>query len=200
MPTVETEPADLFRFLEPQLSLMKRVGGLTVCGGEPLLQYRPLHELLKMCVMKGFHTAVETAGSLPRRNFEALTEVVDCWLYGLRPCFSERCYSEAVGDFETIEKNLEFLASRNPDKIIIRTPLIPGYTDGQRCLSIIADIMCENRIFNIELLPYNPQSAHYYSAIGVHYPLAYVTTPDEAKMSSVRAYFVKRGIVAKVVG
>lgn len=200
MPTVEAEPADLFRFIEPQLNLLKRIGGLTVCGGEPLLQYQSLHELLKICATKGFHTAVETSGSLPRRNFEILTEVVDCWLYGLRPCFSERCSSGAVVDFEKIKENLKFLASRNPDKIVIRTPIVPGYTDDWRCLSTIADIMCENGIYNIQLLPYNPQSAHYYSAMGIHYPLTDVTIPGEAKMSSVRDYFVKRGFVTKIVG
>lgn len=200
LPTVEAEAADLFRFLEPQLALLKWIGGLTVSGGEPLIQYRSLQELLKICVKKGIHTTVETTGSLPRRNFEVLIELVDCWLYGLRPCFSERCFPENVGDFQKIKENMEFVASQDPEKIIVRTPIVSGYTDDPRCLSTIAEIMSENEVFKIELLPYNPQSNHYYSAIGMPYSLKDVTMPNEAEMLAVRDYFVQRGMMVKIVG
>ena len=194
LPTREAEPDVLFRSLEPQLDLLKRIGGLTVSGGEPLLQYLPLLELLKICVAEGIHTAVETSGSLPLRNFKALAEDVDCWLYGLRPS-----PSGTVGNFGEIRANLSFLSSRDPGRIIIRTPIIPGYTDESRCISTIAEIMNENRIATIELLPYNPHAEHYYSAVGIRYPLSGVTMPTDAELLAVQECFTRHGIGARVV-
>ena len=59
-------------------------GGVTLSGGEPLLQAGFAAELLKMCKAKGIHTAIETAGYVPRENLKKVVSFTDLFLYDLK--------------------------------------------------------------------------------------------------------------------
>ena len=190
----------LFQLLEPQLELLKNIGGLTVSGGEPLLQPEALRELLELCRSRGFHTAVETSASLPRKNILSLLKLVDRWLIGLRPVKKKNNTIGNTGDWELIIKNLEFLASRCRDKITIRTPIIPGYTDTKNCLGKIAAVMKANRLTAIEILPYNPHSQHYYEAAGKPYPLKGSQPIKQSRLINITEYFSSQGFKVKIPG
>ena len=199
LPVLKAAPEDLFRRLRPQLELLRRIGGLTVCGGEPLVQARALRRLLELCRARGIHVAVETSGAVSRRRFALLVDVVDCWLYGLRPMGEEVCDPLAVGDFDRVRRNLAFLAGRPGTRVIVRTPVVPGTTDGRESLSTIADVMVANGLSELELLPLNPHSSHYYRAMGRPYPLGDVVPPSDTELSQVSAYFGSRGLQARIV-
>ena len=85
-------------------------------------------------------------------------------------------------------------------EIIIRTPIIPRVTDAGENLSLIADVMQENGLSEIELLPWNPHSAHYYHALGKRYPFSRIRPPGKAKLTKVERFFEGRGIRSRVVG
>lgn len=189
--------AELFQRLLPQLDLLKNIGGLTISGGEPLLQSDALSELLEMCSAKGIHCAVETSGSVPMSCFSQLIDLVDCWLFGLRPIGKDFISGE-VADFETVRNNLTFIASYNPKNILIRTPLIPGYTNQHMSLNIISDLMHECNISCIELLPFNIHSNHYYNAMGMKYPLEEVLPLDKDQEGSICTFFSDRKIKARI--
>lgn len=200
-PGSEMEAPDMFRLLEPQLEMLRNIGGLTLSGGEPLLQADELPELLSLCTDANIHTALETSLTLPREAFELLLDQVDLWLVGLRPAVLKDGDKEKkrLGDWGAVMKNLEFLAARCRDDIIIRTPVIPGYTDDRECLKIIGDAMTANHLSTIELLPYNPYSGHYYEAGGISYPLKETKQAGESKMNRICAYFSGRGFSARIV-
>jgi len=200
LPAFCAEPVNLFLRLHPQLDLLKRIGGLTVCGGEPLLQYQPLRELLHMCMEQGIHTAVETSGSLPKDHFEALIDGVDCWLFGLRPIPEGSCPPGHVADMKRVKENLQFLCSQDAKKIIIRTPIIPGFTDAPQELSAIASLMHANRLTTIELLPYNPHTDHFYNAMGKKNPLPGMQRPTATELSTIRHFFTGHGFNAQIIG
>jgi pyruvate formate lyase activating enzyme len=197
----EMDVQKMFRLLEPQLDMLRDIGGLTLSGGEPLLQTDPLLELLNLCAAANIHTTLETSLSLPRKHFEPLIGRVDLWLIGLRPSDSKNAdkKKDRLGDWETILKNLEFLAARGANNIIVRTPIIPGYTDRMECLEKIGDVMTANNIPAIELLPYNPYATHYYEAAGLPYPLKKTKPVDESESNRICDYFSERGFASRVV-
>jgi len=199
LPLFSSEPSELFRELRPQLDLLKRIGGLTISGGEPLLQYKPLRVLLQSCAAENFHSAVETSGSVPRRNFEELIDVVDCWLFGLRPVQEDSRSTGTTANFETVIRNLEFLSSQVGEKIIIRTPIIPGFTNNSRCFSSVAEHMRGCGLSTIELLPFNAHSSHYYEASGMKYPLDGNCKFEKEDVSTAYDYFVIQGFDVKIV-
>jgi pyruvate-formate lyase-activating enzyme/NAD-dependent dihydropyrimidine dehydrogenase PreA subunit len=200
LPVFSSEPYELFQRLQPQLDLLKRIGGLTICGGEPLLQYQTMRELLLMCKGKDIHTAVETSGSLSKSHFEVLLDVVDCWLFGLRPIPGNSCYSNRVANMKLVIDNLKFLCSHDAKKIIIRTPIIPGFTDSPRELAAIAELMHINKLTTIELLPYNAHTDHFYKAIGKKMPLTDIHRPPDTELSYIRNFFTGHGFMARIVG
>lgn len=167
----EATPAELYRKLKPELRLLGEGGGITVSGGEPLLQWQEVKELLELCKADGFHTAVETSASISGQAVSELDGVVDCWLFGLKQTDPGLCRDMTGADISVVLSNLKLIASESPDKIIIRTPLIPGYTNDETNLSRIREIMDCYHIGKQELLPFNPNTEHYYTAGGIPYLL-----------------------------
>lgn len=198
-PGSRVEVDKLYRLLKPQLHLLKNIGGLTISGGEPLLQTPAVAQLLTLAAADGIPTTVETSASVPRHHIQALVKLVDHWLIGLRPLNAKKVSTEKTGNLDLVVENLEFLASLRPDNITIRTPIIPGYTDSKASFARIKGIMEYNNITSIELLPCNPFAAHYYEAMGIPYPLNPVKQLNEEELKSIAAYFTTPGVRTKIV-
>lgn len=100
-------------------------GGVTFSGGEPLLQWKALKEILRMCKKEKLHTAVDTAGSVPFKYFEEVLPYTDLFLYDIK-CISKDIHIKYTGtDNAQILSNIHSLAETDKE-IIIRTPFIEG--------------------------------------------------------------------------
>lgn len=190
----DIEVGELYQLLKPQLDLLKHIGGLTVSGGDPLVQSKALAELLKICSADGVHTTVETSATLSKRHIEELLPYVNHWLVGLRPSRADK-----VENWKQLLSNIELLAGHDPDQITIRTPIIPGYTNTQIAYDMIIEVMRTNGIKSIEILPYNPYSENYYIAMGIEYPLKGTQMPSKDELVSIKGIFTSAGIKAKIV-
>lgn len=190
------EPEALFRQIYPHLELWKDIGGITVSGGEPLLQYTQVAELLRFCKNAGFDTAVETSASVPWAHLLKVDTSTDHWLFGMRPT---RPGIPAVQNIDRVIDNLTRLSQRSKHKIIIRTPIVPGYTDGANELSWIARQMTRLGLHRIELLPFNTYSHHYYRAIGKAFTLESLIPPSEQQMNAYIQLFTRAGYQVTIV-
>jgi len=190
----ELEVGELYQILKPQLDLLKDIGGLTISGGDPLLQSEALAELLKICSMNGIHTTVETSATLNKKHIEDLLPFVDHWLIGLRPTKTDK-----VEDWKQLLTNIELLAAHNPNQITIRTPIIPGYTNTQIAYDMIIEVMHTNGIKSIEILPYNPYSENYYKAMGLKFPLEGTQLLSEEELIQIKSVFTSAGIHTEIV-
>lgn len=188
---------ELFRRLLPQLDLWRDTGGITISGGEPLLQHRQVAELLKLCRAEGIHTAVETSASLPVERILDIDDQVDCWLFGLRPTIPKKAVKGQ--DIGLVLSNLAALVGRNRKKIILRTPIVPGFTDDPEQLELIAGQMTQLNLHTIELLPFNPESRHYYRAMGREFPLQGLRPPSAERMAEIKRQFDRAGHTARVI-
>jgi len=103
-------------------------GGLTLSGGEPLMQWEATRELLKKARESGLNTAVETSGYASATVVEAVAEFSDLWLYdikGIDPVF-HRTQTRVANS--VILRNLKWLDAHG-DRIVLRCPMIPGVND-----------------------------------------------------------------------
>lgn len=170
LPTREVEVTQLFRELEPQLKLLQNNGGITFSGGEPLLQSKALAELARLCKANGYHVAVETSGVVDTLSVEPLLPYVDCWLVGFR--LLQGHSKGVVPAMEVmVRRFLETVRHAGGSSIIARIPIIPNITDNKEYLDQVRLLTQEFYIDKVELLPHNPESDHYYRALGVP-PLA----------------------------
>lgn len=193
LPTKEITVAALWDLLYPQLDILRAIGGLTVSGGEPLLQSQSLRELFLLCRNFKVPTAVETSGAVPIRCLEDVVELVDCWLFGLRPT---PVY--VPPQVNLIKDNLHFLTDRS-SRIIIRMPVIAGITDLPISLQDISQTMQAHGLREIELLPFHEGVSHYYDASGTSCPVGREAIPSAERLEAVREYFTQRGFVTRIV-
>lgn len=194
LPTQETTPETLFASILPQLEMVRKIGGLTLSGGEALLQGEAVARLLRLARDAGFHTTVETSGLLPLTSYQAVAELVDCWLFGLR---SDMPGAGAAERFGSRRKNLEYLASL-PSQVIVRKPLVAGITDTDKETEATIHVMAECGVGDIHLLPLNPHTGHYYSALGLDFPPAARAIPTAAAVATVVDRYKSSGFTVTV--
>ncbi|MGE5674016.1 MAG: glycyl-radical enzyme activating protein [Mycobacterium leprae] len=195
LPTVEATVAEVWQLLAPQLALVRPIGGITLSGGEALLQGQAVRSLLERCHAAQVHTAVETSGCLPTESYAAVADLVDCWLFGLRP---SPLYRRPVHLEQQVEANLRFVAALGR-RVIIRTPIVAGYTADPASLAWIAERMRSCGLAEIQLLPCNPDTSHYYAAMGLICPVGPAVLPTTAQLDQITDHFREWGITAAIL-
>jgi pyruvate formate lyase activating enzyme len=157
-------------------------GGITVSGGEPMLQAEFVTELFKSCRSRGIHTALDTSGftgAAGRDTVDALLSVTDLVLLDIKhPTDSGHKLITGVGR----EKPAAFagLLSDRSIPVWIRYVLVPGYTDSQSDLEAAAAfIKSMSNVEKVEVLPYHTMGAYKWKELGCLYPLEGVEPPDE---------------------
>ncbi len=130
-------------------------GGLTVSGGEPMMQYQEVAELLKLAKAESIHTCMETCGFAPQEHFAAVLPFTDLFLFDIKTTDPEKHKAITGQDSGQIRSNLEFL-DRNGARLILRCPLVPGVNDSPEELNGIARLANSlSHIEKIEIEPYH---------------------------------------------
>ena len=159
-------------------------GGVTISGGEPLLQTKFLISLFTKLKEAKFHTAIDTSGMVDLTDdVNTLLSMTDLVLLDIKHIDPIKC-KELVG-FSN-EKELAFAKylSDNNIPIWIRQVLIPGLTDNQKDLLKLKDFISSLKtVEKIELLPYHSNGKFKWEKLGLSYPLANVrsATSDDIK-------------------
>lgn len=131
-------------------------GGVTVSGGEPLMQAAFVKELLCLCKDAGYDTAIETNLSFPFETIEMLLPYLDRIFCDLKVLDNEAHIAATAHSNVRILENLAKLSAYDIP-VVVRTPLIPGVTDSRENIEGIAKWLKENaKIHYYELLNYNP--------------------------------------------
>ncbi len=167
-------------------------GGITVSGGEPLLQTQFVTELFSLAKADGVNTALDTAGGPFTKSepffseFKELMKVTDLVLLDIKH-IDEAAHIELTG--KTNKNVLElarFLSDINKP-VWIRHVLVPGVTDGQAELHRLAEfIHTLNNVERVEVLPYHTLGAYKWKALGLDYPLEGVSPPSQESLETAR--------------
>ena len=147
-------------------------GGVTLSGGEVLMQWQFAAQLLALCKDAGVHTAIESCLLAPPQAIEALLPVTDQFLVDIK-FFDPALHKTHLGaDNRVILENFEHLLARGAD-VLVRTPLIPGYTATDGNLRAIARYLRRASPHTPwELLNFNPLCRSKYAALERTYPVS----------------------------
>ena len=157
-------------------------GGVTLSGGEVLMQWRFAGAVLKRCREAGVDTAVETSLEGTAEALAALMEVTDHFLIDIKIFDPERHKAVIGTDNSRILKNYETLVKCGKD-VLVRTPLIPGYTaEDENIRSIARYVRGMDPDARYELLNYNPLCRSKYEALEVPYPVEEKKALSEEEM------------------
>lgn len=139
-------------------------GGVTVSGGEPLMQAGFVCELLKNINM---HKAIQTSGFADENTFKRVIDLCDYVMMDIK-IFDRQKHKKYTGVYnDSIIRNFKYLKSSGK-KHIIRTPLIPNITDTQENINSIQELIGDSPW---EKLPYNTMAGAKYSMIGMEFKL-----------------------------
>ncbi|MEV4461381.1 pyruvate formate-lyase-activating protein [Microbispora sp. NPDC049633] len=171
-------------------------GGVTVSGGEPLLQPRFTGELLRRCHDSGLHTALDTSGFLGDRASDALLADTDLVLLDIKS-HDPQGYRRLTGG--SLEPTLRF-ARRLADlgrPVWVRFVLVPGHTDAEENVEGLARFVASlGNVERVDVLPFHRMAAGKYARLGLAYPLADVTPPGQHLLERVHAQFAAHGVIS----
>jgi len=158
-------------------------GGVTIGGGEPLLQPHFTAGILEAAHEAYLHTALETCGLASWRHFESVLEHVDLLHIDLKHMDPVR-HKEITGQSnELILDNLRRIPSvMSPEDVIVRFPVIPGCNDTTENISDMAEFVTGLGFKQIELIPYHRMGVSKYAQYDMTYPLPECESPSESDM------------------
>ena len=159
-------------------------GGVTVTGGEPLLQVHFLIELFKKLKEKNIHTCIDTSGMVDiTEDIKTLLNYTDLVLLDIKHIDPIKCKDLVGVSNERELKFAEYLSQNNID-MWIRQVLIPGYTDDENDLKKLKSFIDKlNSVKKVELLPYHNMGEYKWKKLGLNYDFKDVKVPtaDEVK-------------------
>lgn len=147
-------------------------GGVTVTGGEPLLQYEFLIELFKKLKKEKIHTCIDTSGMVALTDkIKELIELTDLFLLDIKHIDPEKC-KELVGISNKRELEFAIYLSENNKHMWLRQVLIPDITDDEQDLLKLKDFISELKtVDKVEILPYHNMGKYKWEELGYKYEL-----------------------------
>lgn len=170
-------------------------GGVTFSGGEPLAQPAFLEACLRGCREAGIATAVSTTGYTTPEVLDAIEPLVDLFLFDLKLAdTAQHAVWTGVGN-EPVFRSLATLASRCPEKLVLRLPLVPGATDAPQNLATLVDRLAELGLGAVQVAPYHGLGADKYADFGRAPPMS--PPPPDAPAVRAATVALRRRIDAR---
>ncbi len=184
----EWTPEDLFKKVYRYKNYWGKDGGITVSGGESLLQLEFVTEFFEIAKEKGVHTAIDTSGNPfsmePEylEKFDKLMEVTDLFILDLKEMDDEKHKKLTGCTNQNIIALARYLSDHGKD-MWIRHVLVPGLTDDEEGLVALRDFIAELKtVTRVEILPYHTLGLFKWEKLGINYPLDGVATPTDEEV------------------
>jgi len=169
-------------------------GGLTLSGGEPMLQHKFVNEIFRRCKRLGLHTCLDTSGRLGDKFSDDDLAQIDLNLLDIKsgdPAIYEQVTRQPLKP--TLEYAQRLSALGRP--MWIRFVLVPGLTDGYDNVEKVADIAAGLKsVQRVEILRFHQMGRDKWRKLGLEYPLEKVETPSPELTERVRGQFRSRGL------
>lgn len=165
-------------------------GGVTVTGGEPLLQVKFLIELFKNLKKAGIHTCIDTSGMVNlTEDVKKLLKLTDLVLLDIKHIDSEKC-KELTGHDN--KKELEFARylSQNGIPMWIRQVIVPGITDDEKDIITLKEFAKKLKtVEKVEFLPYHTVGKYKWKELGEKYEIEDIRNATQEDIKRVKSIF-----------
>ena len=161
-------------------------GGVTLSGGEPLLQAEFVTEFFSLCHRQGVHTCLDTSGCTLTDEVKGVLAVTDRVLLDVKYT-TEQQYRAHVGC--SLSAVLDFLAYLNEQRIptTLRQVIIPTLNDTAESIAALRDMAAAHPcVDSVELLPFRKMCQVKYDQMGIPFPFAHLPEPTAEQMEGLR--------------
>lgn len=175
----EVTPDEIFRKIKRLKNYFGEEGGVTVSGGEPLMQPEFIKELFTLCKTDGITTAIDTSGCVLNDKIKEVLNLTDTVLLDYK-YITDELYKTKVGTEKSkVDEFLSYLNSQNIDTWI-RQVIIKDLNNNENSVKVLKDLKQKYPcIKKTELLPFKKLCIEKYEKLGIPFPLA--ETPETSK-------------------
>lgn len=174
-------------------------GGLTVSGGEPLLQAAFVRELLTLAKARGLHTCVQTSGAVATQALDEVRPWVDLFQVDVKHLDAATHAALTGQDNARLLASLRHLVAEGAN-VEVRLPLVPGFTDDAANLDATARFLASLGVPALTLVPYQRSYLGKYAALGLSARCADVTPPSAEQLARAVEHLASGGVTARVNG
>jgi len=182
-------PTDILNRALRYRSYWGKDGGITVSGGEPMVQAREVADLFELAHAEGVNTCLDTAAACFNRDDPEvirLLELTDTVLLDLKLFDAEAHRALTGSDNVRVLDCARYLDEQGID-VWVRRVLVPGLTDSEEDLRRTGEfVRTLSNVRKVEVLPYHAMGVHKWRALGLEYSLTDVVPPDAAQLLRAR--------------
>jgi choline trimethylamine-lyase activating enzyme len=177
-------------------------GGVTLGGGEVLMQPEAASSLLMACKQEGINTAIETCGYSKLESVLKVAEFTDLFLFDIKHINSDKHFELTGVRNEQILENLKELLRRKY-KVKIRMPLLKGVNDHKEDIEDIIKFLMPFKDYKnfkgIDLLPYHKMGVNKYKQLGIEYPIEGDPSLSNEDLNKIESWIKKYDLSVKVI-
>lgn len=171
-----------------------KTGGVTVSGGEPLLQPDFVCELLQLCKQQGIHTAVDTSGYIFSEKIKKVLDYTDLVLLDVKHIDPVKYQNLTSVSLQPTLSFLDYLSKINKP-VWVRYVLVPGYTDDEKDLHTWASYISRfENIQRVDVLPFHQMGMHKWEELDKEYKLRDVPSPTPLSIHTTEEIFRRHGL------
>jgi len=176
-------------------------GGVTVSGGEALLQPQLVRDIFEKCRQAGIHTCIETSGYAAEPALKQVLPYTDYILYDLKHMNSDK-HRQYTGKPNTIILTNARMAAASGVEMLFRMPLIPGINDDEQNIKETAEFLhgLGKNALRIELMPYHGLGKGKYESLDREYLLPHIVSLKPERVELEKKVFEGKGITCTVSG
>ncbi len=185
----EQTAESILEMAKSQRPFFGKKGGVTVSGGEPLMQAKALVKLFKMLKSEGFNTCIDTNGSILNSDVKELLQYTDLVLLDIKQ-IDDKKHRQLTGAGNKRTLAFSEYLSEQGIPAWIRYVLVPGYSNDEADLHALGKhIESLSNVEKIEIQPYHKLGVHKYEALGWEYQLPDVPANTAEQLASAKSLF-----------
>lgn len=161
-------------------------GGVTLSGGEPLLQADFAADIFRECKKQGLHTAVDTSGAIPLSECRHAVDAVDLVLLDIKSIDSFKCKDLTGMGNENALELLDYLEEIKKD-VWIRHVVVPGITEDYDDVKKMGEYLSRYTVIKrIEILPFHKMGEYKWKELGIKYELEDTQVPEKESIELIK--------------
>lgn len=190
---MEMTPEEVFAEIKKVKNFIK-TGGVTVSGGEPMLQAEFILELFKLCKEEGIHTTIDTSGFLLNDKIKEVLQYTDLVLLDLKHIDPDKYQYLTARPLEPTLKFMKYLyETKKP--LWLRYVLVPGFTNAEKDLNKWAEYVSQfKNVERVDILPFHQMGIHKWEQVDEEYKLKDVSVPTREEIETAENIFKSYGL------
>jgi len=190
----EISTNDLLVQIQRDRQYWGKSGGVTLTGGEPLLQLDFVLDMLQKCHDSYIHTAIETCGNVPWENFENILPYTDWVFYDIKHMDTGLHKKLTGSNNKRILENAVKLAEVFLGRLIFRLPVIPGFNDSLENIRETATFIRNTGKSELNILPLHHLGSEKYYLLNLPYQAGDIPIPSHEDLKEIEKEFLAQKI------